>query len=658
MAFVVSGGGFRTMTAGFAFTRALTRAGFDWDGLTHLGGNSGGQWFGVQLIYGELGGRALLNDLQDTSKPLQQVMTDWAAAYSAVLNPTSHAMSTHANTSAETAAADTVPRTVNEQQLSHGICQQVTSKVFPAITEALAVGGLSVSPHITASNNILSATVPTIASLTYDAPRRVLPDVSFTQVLALAPDEYLDSTYEVRLEFDQPSHLSPIHPISVDSIQTVGLLLPAWHVQPGSHSVASGNASAVASGWHHPFATSMRLVSPSGAHHSVSFPPSSRTKISSVAAASSSAFAFGSSKTVFRNMLILIEAILLPFLARALAASNPFENLPWDALNPFNAAAEATTASAQREALAHALALSARMNASATAAAMGHGQRLDEVLQQRVHAEFLNRALEVARRAAEAAQHAAAEAARRAREAAEAALRAAQEQADRATAAAEELARSALATITSAIQAELDVTAQRVINYAADCMPFDADLGTPIDLEPTPPWASGSNAKPAYRAMDGAYVDNTALVPTIATMIHDCAAAHLDCNTTLPKLVLVNDDMGVGGSGSFHGAEGGISQFFGHSGSPPVGSGAGGPAFGTTVPSPRIFAEDYASLPWATYNDHSPVDLHDPSLLGAHTSRYMATAHTPSEPTPTPHGTRPCLVRTRRGSYTPRAHTQ
>jgi hypothetical protein len=144
-------------------------------------------------------------------------------------------------------------------------------------------------------------------------------------------------------------------------------------------------------------------------------------------------------------------------------------------------------------------------------------------------------------------------------------------------------------------------------------------------------WMDGT--KPAYRAMDGAYVDNTALVPAVATMIQDCAAGHLDCTSTLPKLVLVNDDMGLGGSGSFHGSAGGISQFFNHPGSPPVGSSADGPAFGSTIASPRIFAESYDTLTWGTYNDHSPIDLSDPALVGAHVSRYtVATLTTIDNP--------------------------
>ena len=81
LAFVVSGGGFRTMTAGFAFARALSRAGLDWSRVTHIAGNSGGQWFAVQLAYAP----DLLNDLHDVNKPLQDVLMGWAAAYNNVL---------------------------------------------------------------------------------------------------------------------------------------------------------------------------------------------------------------------------------------------------------------------------------------------------------------------------------------------------------------------------------------------------------------------------------------------------------------------------------------------------------------------------------------------------------------------------------------------
>jgi hypothetical protein len=189
----------------------------------------------------------------------------------------------------------------------------------------------------------------------------------------------------------------------------------------------------------------------------VSFPPSSRTKISQVSAASSSAFAFGSSATVLRhgshtvhalstpfircllltdeatycvyvlqvlrNMLALINAQLLPFLSRALAASNPFEHMPWDALNPLTAAS-----SAHKQAMAHALALSTSMQ-NATGNGSGVEAQVFGGLVDRAR-EAAERALreaeEAARRVADAARREVEEAERRAREAAQQALQAAQ----------------------------------------------------------------------------------------------------------------------------------------------------------------------------------------------------------------------------------------
>jgi hypothetical protein len=45
------------------------------------------------------------------------------------------------------------------------------------------------SPHIAASNNILQATVPNIATLTYDAPRSALADATLVQVIGLGARE-------------------------------------------------------------------------------------------------------------------------------------------------------------------------------------------------------------------------------------------------------------------------------------------------------------------------------------------------------------------------------------------------------------------------------------------------------------------------------------
>ena len=45
-----SGGGFTTMTQGMALSRAMAQNGA-WPQVTHVGSNSGGNWFATQFVY-------------------------------------------------------------------------------------------------------------------------------------------------------------------------------------------------------------------------------------------------------------------------------------------------------------------------------------------------------------------------------------------------------------------------------------------------------------------------------------------------------------------------------------------------------------------------------------------------------------------------------
>lgn len=86
-AFDVSGGGFRTMTVGMGFARALSEAfdevGGGWADITHLSGNSGGNWFATQFAFGkefytELTQRHMVLGY----KSMPAILADWANGYS------------------------------------------------------------------------------------------------------------------------------------------------------------------------------------------------------------------------------------------------------------------------------------------------------------------------------------------------------------------------------------------------------------------------------------------------------------------------------------------------------------------------------------------------------------------------------------------------
>jgi hypothetical protein len=161
-----------------------------------------------------------------------------------------------------------------------------------------------------------------------------------------------------------------------------------------------------------------------------------------------------------------------------------------------------------------------------------------------------------------------------------------------------------------------------LIDIAVECMPFVTTEGSPISLQVSPglsqegtiPWATGSplmpqpGETPSFRSMDGAFSDNTALVATVATITTECALGLRDCTSTQPRLFLVNDNDGIGGSSLLDGDPGALAQFFSQPTmtdvgptSVPVGAGRQGPLFGTTIPSSRIFAEAYSDLQWSAY---------------------------------------------------------
>jgi hypothetical protein len=69
------------MTQGIALARAVAMNGA-WDEFTHLGSNSGGNWFATQFVYSQ----AFHEAVTDTSKSLGAFVTQWGAGYGDVLN--------------------------------------------------------------------------------------------------------------------------------------------------------------------------------------------------------------------------------------------------------------------------------------------------------------------------------------------------------------------------------------------------------------------------------------------------------------------------------------------------------------------------------------------------------------------------------------------
>lgn len=79
LAIAVSGGGFTSMTGGMAVARALRNLNSR-DALadvTHIGGNSGGSFFGNQFLHS----KAFFNNVTNASLPLDVVVTDWLGTH-------------------------------------------------------------------------------------------------------------------------------------------------------------------------------------------------------------------------------------------------------------------------------------------------------------------------------------------------------------------------------------------------------------------------------------------------------------------------------------------------------------------------------------------------------------------------------------------------
>ena len=138
----------------------------------------------------------------------------------------------------------------------------------------------------------------------------------------------------------------------------------------------------------------------------------------------------------------------------------------------------------------------------------------------------------------------------------------------------------------------LDDLGRHVDDFVDACMPFGLQtLGVGLDLEredPTPlPLEEERAWSPdLYRGIDGVYSDNTALLMTLATMIHDCERdAAIDCRSKTLDLVLIND------GDSSEPATNKLGHFFSDFGSP-VGS-FEQTAWYSSVPSRWVFAEEY-----------------------------------------------------------------
>jgi len=208
MALAVSGGGFRTMTAGIAYGRALSHAfkddtvGMDWRDFTHLSGNSGGQWFATQFSFG---GKFFQDITQSGAdgrfRPLKDFFSEWGRAYAQgiLFGPKT---------------------TVNIYNACRGRgMTDIFAGFLRAVSNLLRAANLPAEDWHLFINNMMSGVIPGWRDIKYGAPRAGLPEAALIQQIAIPPDTWVGKDEDAQLvRLTLPEGVPP------------GATLPAVHV--------------------------------------------------------------------------------------------------------------------------------------------------------------------------------------------------------------------------------------------------------------------------------------------------------------------------------------------------------------------------------------------------------------------------------------------
>jgi len=176
LAVVVSGGGFVSMTGGMAVARALSDAGLGWwEKVTHLGGNSGGAWFGTQFIYSQRFHDAVTSN----AAPLRDVVSEWIESHIAAQARELH--------SSEWGPQGLLPA-------EHG-CPLTNLEVRQVISRVAAFAETPYFRYLPfVAGTVLNQSIDSVANATYATAPRALPAVALVQAVTLPPDAW--TTYD------------------------------------------------------------------------------------------------------------------------------------------------------------------------------------------------------------------------------------------------------------------------------------------------------------------------------------------------------------------------------------------------------------------------------------------------------------------------------
>ena len=162
------------MTGGIAASRALAEVGFDFSKLTHMSGNSGGQWFATQFLYNQAFKDALvekecMSGMWWWAKPsfcsIESVLSGWGKGFSQRV--------------AAASLAPATPLSCSVDVLGIPIDIKPLLSLFQSGLSLLSLPASDWLAYVTALLDI-----PDVDTLTYaDAPKTL--DLTLTQMLSV-----------------------------------------------------------------------------------------------------------------------------------------------------------------------------------------------------------------------------------------------------------------------------------------------------------------------------------------------------------------------------------------------------------------------------------------------------------------------------------------
>ena len=206
------------MTQAMGLTRAIAESEKGWSEITHVGSNSGGNWFASQLFYSE----KFFAALTDTTESLEDFVVEWGATYEATITA-----------AIDSGAAWATELSVVSFSALHPLCTELESILLKALgpLDKREFPAWVWVPYITA---MLKPWISDIDAATYSARQMTgLQTATLVQQVSLPPDAFLDESVVAT----QTVHF--IEPFQPNTTST-SYVVPLAHVQPPTSSDQAG----------------------------------------------------------------------------------------------------------------------------------------------------------------------------------------------------------------------------------------------------------------------------------------------------------------------------------------------------------------------------------------------------------------------------------